>query len=116
MTPLGFKRNFIIILDKRSLKVTLGIIHAFYIWDSKAVFLVVTENLRDQKRIIIEEQDTDNHTLFNTLTPKVLVENFYHNSKLEPITEVCKIKLKLDSWFLFLIIVLTTELSDRISV
>ncbi len=56
MTPLGVRRNFLIILDDDSLKSTLDFLHSFYIWDSTAVFLVVVVgSLDNQERIIIEK-------------------------------------------------------------
>lgn len=88
MAPLGVPRNYVIMVGDKSLKVTLGILHSFYIWDSKAVFLVVVGNLSKQKRIIIEDFENDMH--FNKTTPYVLVEHIFRNSNAEPVTEVSK--------------------------
>lgn len=89
MAPLGVRRNFLFMLGDRSLKLILGIIHSFYIWDSKAVFLVVMGNLNQQKRIIVE--NIDNRKLSNESTPYVIVEHIFLNSNLERITEVCSL-------------------------
>lgn len=84
MTPLGVRRNFLISLGNRNLSDTLGFLHSFYIWDSKAVFLVVVGNLDKQKKIVI-----NNYYHRNSFkAPYVLVEQIFLNASLQSMTEV----------------------------
>lgn len=80
MGPLGVKRNFLILLGDRRLTSTLTFLHLLYVWDSKAVFLVVAENIDDQKLIIEEDQVTLNEST----SSQIHVGQIFLNSSLQP--------------------------------
>lgn len=87
MTPMGVRRNFLFMLGDKSLKTILGTLHSFYVWDSKASFLVVVGNLTKQKRIILENVE---NRISNRSIPlfHVVVAHVFLNSNKEQITEV----------------------------
>ena len=75
-------------MEGKNLKFILTFLHSFYVWDRKAIFMIIIEeNLHLQKDILIENKI--NYTFYNKLTPTVYVEHLiFKNATSEYINEV----------------------------